>query len=412
MTLTTNIEQFVRINKAFKPASPVDDIGLFAGRIGQIEKIVNAIMQTGLHVILYGERGVGKTSLVSILDDVLRGIEKKDWFSFVRINCDKEQGFSTLWYRVLQEITFSQEISKPRIGLEKSEDTVNHLQRAIDYVYRSEIGPDDLRLIFQKLPTYPIIVLDEVDRIEDQKVRGLLADTIKAFSDHASKATLILVGVADSVDELIWDHRSIERALVQVQLPRMSAKELHEALNKCLNEARMTMESEARQSIVATSRGLPHYTHLLGLHAARNANSENRTDIRSDDVSKAIGTAIEDASQSIRSSYVRAVHSSRQETMHKDVLLACALSRPNELGYFTASEVKLQMTQLIGRPVEVAVFARHLADFSSEKRGNILHRTGSERRFLYRFINPLMQPYVIMKGVYEKRIEHEKLNWE
>jgi hypothetical protein len=45
--------------------------------------------------------------------------------------------------------------------------------------------------------------------------------TIKTLSDNASsiKTTLILVGVADSVDELIGEHQSIERAIKQVPMP-------------------------------------------------------------------------------------------------------------------------------------------------------------------------------------------------
>jgi hypothetical protein len=38
---------------------------------------------------------------------------------------------------------------------------------------------------------------------------------IKVLSDNSVPATLVLVGVADSVDALIVEHQSIERALVQ-----------------------------------------------------------------------------------------------------------------------------------------------------------------------------------------------------
>ncbi len=55
------------IAKVFTPSAPVDDAALFAGRTTQLLKVVNAISQRGQHVVIFGERGVGKTSLSNIL---------------------------------------------------------------------------------------------------------------------------------------------------------------------------------------------------------------------------------------------------------------------------------------------------------------------------------------------------------
>jgi hypothetical protein len=48
-------------------------------------------------------------------------------------------------------------------------------------------------------------------------------------------------------------------------------------------------------------------------------------------------------------------------------------------------------------------FARHLNEFTEDKRGPILKKIGTPRRF--RFINPLMQPYVIMQGCQQGKIK-------
>jgi len=59
-----------------------------------------------------------------------------------------------------------------------------------------------------------IVIIDEFDRLQEASLRALFADTIKTLSDHAIPVTLVLVGVADTVDALIKEHHSIERALV------------------------------------------------------------------------------------------------------------------------------------------------------------------------------------------------------
>jgi ABC-type multidrug transport system ATPase subunit len=56
-----------------------------------------------------------------------------------------------------------------------------------------------------------IIVFDEFDRILDMTTRRMMADTIKALSDHDVSVTIVIVGVADSVDDLLSQHESIER---------------------------------------------------------------------------------------------------------------------------------------------------------------------------------------------------------
>src|SRR5271168_4257856 len=69
----------------FTPGAPINEKDLFAGRSEQVEKIIDAVSQHGCHAILYGERGVGKTSLSNMISAFLA-----NRLSFVisRTNCD------------------------------------------------------------------------------------------------------------------------------------------------------------------------------------------------------------------------------------------------------------------------------------------------------------------------------------
>ena len=58
----------------------------------------------------------------------------------------------------------------------------------------------------------------------------------------------------------------------------------------------------------------------------------------------------------------------------------------------------------------IANFQNHLKKFASEERGRILLRRGKERAYKFRFRDPMMQPYVIMKGVEDKMVEVKALN--
>ena len=57
---------------AFTPSQPVVERRLFAGRTGTLTTLIRAIEDERLHVIVYGERGIGKTSLMHVLAEAAR----------------------------------------------------------------------------------------------------------------------------------------------------------------------------------------------------------------------------------------------------------------------------------------------------------------------------------------------------
>ena len=104
------------------------------------------------------------------------------------------------------------------------------------------------------------------------------------------------------------------------------------------------------------------------------------------------------------------VGSPRKESLFADVILACALAETNELGFFAASDVREPIRQVTGKKYEIPSFAQHLNEFCDSKRGPILQKDGIRRLFRYRFLNPLLQPFVIMRGLDEGRITASALD--
>ncbi|HEY1801438.1 MAG TPA: AAA family ATPase, partial [Terriglobales bacterium] len=381
------------INQAFTPSAPINSTDLFAGRIKQIQRVMGAIFQRGQHAIIFGERGVGKTSLSNTIFDflVLRG---KHEFQVARFNCSVAADFTSIWRTVLKSLTVER-------GPENE-------TRTLDELLPENPGSENIREIFQNADSPSIIIVDEIDRIEDSHTGTLLADTVKTLSDHSVNTTLIFVGVADSVEQLIAEHQSIDRALVQIQMPRMSSDELAEIVDKGLFKCEMTIDDEAKQRIAALSRGLPHNTHLLARHAALTAADNGRAHITAEDLSQAIKDAVENQQQTTVSAYHKATHSPRKN-LYKEVLLACALAPKDELGYFSAGAIREPMTMITGRDYDIPAFSQHLKEFCDNKRGPILQKFGEGRRFRFRFINPMMEPSVVLRGISDKIIEPDQI---
>lgn len=374
------MQRMARVAQAFTPGGPVDRLNMLAGRFEQTQDILSAVSQRGQHVGLYGERGVGKTSLANVLGEFFDA-EALPTFQVATVNCSTDDTYGSLWKNVLAEL-----------GIEAQEH---------------QLSPDAVRRELRQLDPAALIKIDELDRLEDDEALTLLADTIKALSDHSVPSTLVLVGVARSIGDLIGEHQSIVRALVQIEMPRMTRKELLQILEKGCDEAGLAIQADAAAEITLLSEGLPHYTHLLGLHAAQRVVQDDRTEITLGDVTQAIPRAVE--RHTIRSDYQRATRSAHKDALFREVLLACALAHKNRLGFFTAGSIRDPLEVVAGRRIDIPAFARHLSQFLESERGAVLQREGSPRRYFYRFSDPILQPYVILTGLSEGLVSEAQI---
>lgn len=181
-------------------------------------------------------------------------------------------------------------------------------------------------------------------------------------------------------------------------MPNMSDAELAEIVDKGMAACEMTVAPTFTNQVVGLAQGLPNYVHLIAQNACRVAVDSNRTHVKSEDLDQAISSSVESVQQSILDTYHRATTSNR-ETLYKQVLLACALARRDEKGTFGGTDVRDELQRVTGTFRDLPAFAQHLNDFSGEgRRGGILDRLGTSYRYRYRFRDPLLQPYVLMRG--------------
>ena len=256
------------------------------------------------------ERGVGKTSFAN----TLREIFVADIPLVVKVNCDEGDDFSSIWHKAAGEI----EVSENGMGFRPH---TNPTLDTLDSRLNKSVSPDDVRKILQ-FAGETIIIFDEFDRIKKRQTNRLLADSIKNLSDNQINATVFLVGIADDVDGLFSEHGSIDRSLIEIEMPRMTEPELEEIITKAHQKLGMTMDVEAMSLTVLLSQGLPHYTHLISLNASKASVTKGRLNVTIDDVHEGIKTAVKETKQTIRAKYQQAVQS-----QHKDAIFSQVLRR-------------------------------------------------------------------------------------
>jgi Cdc6-like AAA superfamily ATPase len=383
-----------RISRAFTPGSPIDSRDLFAGRRRQREKLISTIFQKGEHAILYGERGVGKTSLANTLFDFLVFMGEFKYYR-AKVNCADHMSFEDIWRSIFKQLVFTNE---------------DGTTAPVDEVLPENPNSENIRETFQIFGDRSIIIIDELDKVTDKVVIRKLADTVKTLSDNAIDATLILVGVGDSIEQLFGEHRSIERAIVQVPMRRMAKGELLEIIDKGLTKCEeMTIDNAAKERIADYSQGLPFYTHLLARESALHAVRFDRTRIDMSDLKEAIKEAVDTQLETNLTAYNKAVSAPRGKNF-KPVLLACALAAKNEQQWFYARDVVKPVRLITSKQYDVPAFAKHLKAFCEDERGCILERRGPPRKVQYRFIKPLMEPYVVLRGLADGLIDESQLS--
>jgi hypothetical protein len=119
--------------------------------------------------------------------------------------------------------------------------------------------------------------------------------------------------------------------------------------------------------------------------------------------------ALDQWQQSVKSAYAEATRSPQPGHIYQEVLLACALAEVDELRYFTVGAVREPLRRMTGRDYEITNFARHLKDLSEPVRGHILQRFEETFRLRYRITNPIMRPYIIMRGLKDRLITNAML---
>lgn len=270
---------------------------------------------------------------------------------------------------------------------------------AVERLDAAASDPNDVRLMVQSLPNPTVIVIDEFDHVPaSSDARRLMADTIKLFSDHNVDSSLVVVGVAESVAELLAEHQSISRNIAQVKVDPMSTNELQGIIHTGFTAAGLVFEDGLDREIAHLSQGPPHYTHLLGLWSGRHAAERGTGSVSLADLEIAVGDALVNATGGVQQDYERAVTSAQPNNLFSDVLLACSLAPKDALGKFSAADVRGPLRKITGRDYDTGAYQSHLAKFCEPERGPILKKTGSRRSYRWRFVNPQVIPYILLEG--------------
>lgn len=423
---------------AFSPAHELTDPSKFAGRKSQILALTDALRINGSLPVIYGDRGLGKSStavqvqlialgnseLLDSMESAHLALGTDETFLTIMVTCTDSvralEDLQSLILHRLQAIELVEEASgdvlldrttrsKFSFKYYERETAKRYKKRAKRLRERSlsvaERLERELVTLIEAFHQPILIVIDELDRARN--LTGL-SQYLKSTSSHEVK--FMLVGIAQSITELILDHTSLTRALHPIQIPSMTKGELADVIDKAVHalsasSTPMQFDAEARKDLVDFSSGFPWFTHTIGQESLRIALDDERATVTRDDVIHARRnlTNIRFAQQ-FRDSYQRAVRDSYQ----REIVLRVFAAWPE-------SDIPTSDVYAICRLLGVANPAVYRGHLVQQSYGEPLMTTGLQQRGLVRFRNQMFKQYVELRpSIYsdvDNQVEEATRSW-
>jgi len=239
------------------------------GRGKKLVQIERAFASQGRHIFIYGDRGVGKTSLAMTAAHVHQSTSEEP----VYVLCSETSTFADIVYAIgnnalpLKERMESTGVGNSfgaTIGGFGGQYKSGESKRA-NFVPPTDLNAaaDIIRYINTRRSGTTVVVIDELERLTNHDEKIKLAEFINSISSIQDKTKFILSGIGHTVEELLGAHKSATRKLETINLEPIPHNELWSIVSTVANELGVSVEQRHLMRSSILSDGFPHYVHLI-----------------------------------------------------------------------------------------------------------------------------------------------------
>ncbi|WP_434044088.1 MULTISPECIES: ATP-binding protein [Sorangium] len=300
----------------FVPSSPIRLRDQLRGREKPYARTLETLSIPGRTAFIYGERGVGKSSLALTAASEFNHSDQEP----IRVVCHPAITFGRLVSQIakrmhdqLGEGGNTKTITE--IGLKASLLTImKRIESTTDAPINSIDVNDAVELLEGLLPRdktiQRVVIVDELDEIKDPGFRSDVAFFIKQLGDHQARLKFIFAGIATNVSDLIVHHESAQRCMETIHLEQLPLNVLRDILVEGFKQMGMSIKDTTAYRVAMLSDGFAHFTHLIGLKMALAALNEDEMPDNADGVTlleDAIHAAVTSSEPIVREAYDAAV---------------------------------------------------------------------------------------------------------
>lgn len=257
-----------RLNKVVFPTSPIRSVEHLKGRDDELERIDRALYQDGRHIFIYGDRGVGKSSLGATAAYLYQSADAEPIFVGGSVDDTFKSIIANIANKALGRSKLETSKNKSDIGFEwrglkwSKSNEVSLLDISLQIQSVSD-ATELLKQVAEKHSQRPIIVIDEFDTISDVNERNKFASLLKQLGDQSVPLKFIFTGIGKTLDELLGAHQSAFRQLETIELLRLSWEGRLEIVHKAIESFDLSINSHIVWRIAMVSDGFPYYVQLM-----------------------------------------------------------------------------------------------------------------------------------------------------
>jgi hypothetical protein len=257
-----------KLNTLVFASQPINSIEHLFGRAKELERIEKALYASGRHVFIYGDRGVGKSSLAATAANQYQSSDSE----YIDVSCSPDATLKSIVTNIAYQATKTSRIRDIKshdkqlldlhyLKIESGDSGSN--KNLHDEIHSLTDAVEILREVSIAHSKRPIVVLDEFDRIESEKERHLFADMLKHLGDKRIPIKFIFTGIAKTLHELLGAHQSAIRQLETIELPKLSWDARWDILLNAAKGFGINVDENIRVRVAAISDGYPYYVHLI-----------------------------------------------------------------------------------------------------------------------------------------------------
>ncbi|MFJ9782494.1 hypothetical protein ACIRSS_23135 [Amycolatopsis sp. NPDC101161] len=298
-----------RAREIFTPHRPLAAHERQYGRYEETMQVVGALNTPGLHVVLRGSAGIGKTSL---MNSVVATMAAAKNMSNTVVRCDSSDTFETIVAEslakagidVLRVESVVKETRKtkvdaniPHIGI----GTERQYETYATYRPDARMGPAEAAryLVGQSF----ILAIDDTHAVPEAE-RHKLAVFVKHLGESGSGVKVLFAGVASSAIDLIGPGGGA--ALADVCLTRISSQDICDLIQSGFEMLGITIDESIPAAVADLCDGYPQLAQLLGLNCAEGVIREGRTHVVAQDLRLASVDAVRGVDRTLVHTYEHA----------------------------------------------------------------------------------------------------------
>jgi uncharacterized protein len=240
------------------------------GREKTLTTIDRAFSSPGRQIFIYGDRGVGKTSLALTTAYLHTGIENPP----IYVMCGRTNNFSQTIQAIGNAVVPVEKrierlntgggfnFSLAGFGIGMSDPT--NQNAGIPAPQSLTEALDVIRYVASKRQNTTMIIVDELERVEGDAEREKFAEFIRNIPELGANVRFLFCGIMHDVDQLLTSHPSAGRILETIELKRLNHSDLWKILTVVAEKLNVELQQEALIRISQISDGFPHYVHLIG----------------------------------------------------------------------------------------------------------------------------------------------------